>query len=146
MSLVEAERLGHLYAELINARAVERFDALIAPGYVNHNPYVEQDLAGAQAFFAHFLQAVPDLRVTAEAVFAAEGGRYAIGRYTYAGTHLGHFLGRPPTGKPFVMRSIDIWLVQDGRFVEHWDELNTLDVFVQIGAARMIPAAAQGRQ
>jgi hypothetical protein len=22
----------------------------------------------------------------------------------------------------------------DGRFVEHWDELNTLDVFVQVGA------------
>jgi hypothetical protein len=32
------------------------------------------------------------------------------------------------------MRSIDIWRVEDGRFVEHWDELNTLDAFIQIGA------------
>jgi predicted SnoaL-like aldol condensation-catalyzing enzyme len=32
------------------------------------------------------------------------------------------------------MHSIDIWRVEDGKFVEHWDELNTLDVFIQIGA------------
>ena len=32
------------------------------------------------------------------------------------------------------MRSIDIWRVADGMFVEHWDELNTLEVFQQIGA------------
>lgn len=33
-----------------------------------------------------------------------------------------------------VSRSVDIWRVEDGKFVEHWDELNTLDVFIQIGA------------
>jgi predicted SnoaL-like aldol condensation-catalyzing enzyme len=32
------------------------------------------------------------------------------------------------------MRSIDIWRVEDGRFVEHWDELNALDIFSQVGA------------
>lgn len=132
-----AIELGHLFAELVNARAIDRFDELIAPGYVNHNPYVEQGLAGAQAFFMHFVAALPDLRVTAEAVFATGDGSHTVGRYSYAGTHQGEFLGRPPTGRPFTMRSIDIWRVEDGRFVEHWDELNTLDVFVQIGAARL---------
>jgi len=24
--------------------------------------------------------------------------------------------------------------MEDGRFIEHWDELNTLDIFTQIGA------------
>jgi predicted pyridoxine 5'-phosphate oxidase superfamily flavin-nucleotide-binding protein len=33
------------------------------------------------------------------------------------------------------LRSIDIWRVQDGKFVEHWDELNLLEVFQQMGAA-----------
>ena len=32
------------------------------------------------------------------------------------------------------MRSIDIWRVHDGMFVEHWDELNLLEVFQQVGA------------
>jgi predicted SnoaL-like aldol condensation-catalyzing enzyme len=35
------------------------------------------------------------------------------------------------------MRSIDIWRVKDGKFLEHWDELNLLEVFQKIGAARM---------
>ncbi|MGO9420149.1 ester cyclase, partial [Roseiarcus sp.] len=46
----------------------------------------------------------------------------------------GNFFGYPATGNAFAMRSIDIWLVKDGRFVEHWDELNTLDIFSQVGA------------
>jgi predicted SnoaL-like aldol condensation-catalyzing enzyme len=32
------------------------------------------------------------------------------------------------------MRSIDIWRVQDGMFVEHWDELNLMQLFQQLGA------------
>ena len=40
------------------------------------------------------------------------------------------------------MHSIDIWRVSDGRLVEHWDELNTLEVFQQIGA---IPRPRIGR-
>ena len=31
------------------------------------------------------------------------------------------------------MRSIDIWRVADGMFVEHWDELNLLDMFQHMG-------------
>lgn len=57
-----------------------------------------------------------------------------VGRYRYEGTHTGHFLGYPATGNAFAMRSIDIWRVEDGRFAEHWDELNTLDIFIQVGA------------
>ena len=58
-------------------------------------------------------------------------GRYS---YRYEGTHTGNFFGYPATGNAFAMRSIHIWLVKDGRFVEHWDELNTLDIFSQVGA------------
>ena len=35
------------------------------------------------------------------------------------------------------MRSIDIWRMENGAFVEHWDELNYLELFQQIG---IIPA------
>jgi len=35
------------------------------------------------------------------------------------------------------MRSIDIWRTRNGEFAEHWDELNLLDLFQQIG---VIPA------
>jgi hypothetical protein len=41
------------------------------------------------------------------------------------------------------MRSIDIWRVENDRFVEHWDELNTLEIFQQMGVAPMQQGAAQ---
>src|SRR5580704_12844848 len=40
-----------------------------------------------------------------------------------------------PNSTSIQMRSIDIWLVRDGKFAEHWDELNVLEVFQKIGAA-----------
>ncbi len=61
----------------------------------------------------------------------------SVGRFTYRGTHAGPFYGMPPTGNAIEMRSIDIWRTHNGEFVEHWDELNLLDLFQQIG---MIPA------
>jgi hypothetical protein len=39
------------------------------------------------------------------------------------------------------MRSIDIWRVAEGEFVEHWDELNVLEVFQQLG---VIPPLDRG--
>jgi predicted ester cyclase len=77
---------------------------------------------------------VPDHKVFAEDVFGSADGTRVVGRYRYVGTHTGSFLGYPATGNAFAMRSIDIWRVEDGRFVEHWDELNTLDIFTQVGA------------
>jgi predicted ester cyclase len=85
---------------------------------------------------------VPDLKVSAEDVFVSADGSRLVGRYRYEGTHTGNFLGYPATGKAFAMRSIDIWRVEDGRFVEHWDELNTLDIFTQIGALAPLGQAA----
>jgi predicted SnoaL-like aldol condensation-catalyzing enzyme len=46
-------------------------------------------------------------------------------------------IGAPPSGADITLRSIDIWRVENDRFVEHWDELNLLEVLQQRGA---IPA------
>jgi SnoaL-like polyketide cyclase len=62
--------------------------------------------------------------------------------FTYRGTHRGPFYGIPPTGRPIEMRSIDIWRVQDGEFTEHWDELNLLELFQQLGVIPALDLAA----
>ena len=40
-------------------------------------------------------------------------------------------------GADIIMRSIEIWRFDNDRFVEHWDELNLLEVFQQMGAIPM---------
>lgn len=130
----ELTSLGHLFAEILNGRDLARLAELLSPGYVNHNPYAAPGPEGARRIFAAILAGIPDLRVTAEDVFASADGSRVVGRYSYEGTHTGDFLGHPATGNRFAMRSIDIWRVEEGRFVEHWDELNTLEFFSQVGA------------
>lgn len=127
-------KLGHLFAEIVSGHDVSRFDEIVSRDYVNHNAFAEPGLKGVEKTFGAILAGVPDLKVYAEDVFASADGSRVVGRYRYEGTHTGDFLGYPATGNTFAMRSIDIWRVENGRLVEHWDELNTLDIFTQIGA------------
>ena len=112
---------------------------------MNHNAFAEPGREGVKKAFGAILAGVPDLKVSAEDVFVSADGSRLVGRYRYEGTHTGNFLGYPATGNAFAMRSIDIWRVEDGFFIEHWDELNTLDIFTQIGAlAPLGQPSAQG--
>lgn len=79
-----------------------------------------------------FFGAMPDLSATMEDLVIS--GDRVVGRFVYRGTHTGELMGIPTSGHAVEMRSIDIWRVQDGMFVEHWDELNLLEVFQQVGA------------
>jgi len=137
-------KLGYLFAEIVSGHDVARFDEIVAPGYVNHNAFAEPGLEGVKKAFGAIIAGVPDLTVSAEDVFVSADGSRLVGRYRYEGTHTGNFFGYPATGNAFTMRSIDIWRLEDGRFVEHWDELNTLDIFSQVGAvASAGPGAGQ---
>ena len=123
--------LANRFAETLNTHNVELFDTFIAPTYINHNPFAAPGLHGVKEFFAGWLTAFPDTTVIMEDALGA--GDRVVGRYTYRATHQGTFLGIPPTGKQITMRSIDIWRVRDNVFVEHWDELNLLEVMQQLG-------------
>ncbi|MDR3446678.1 ester cyclase [Dyella sp.] len=127
-------KLGYLFAEIMSSHDLSRLDEIKAPQYVNHNAFAEPGLEGSKKVLGAIIAGVPDLRVIAEDVFVSADGSRVVGRYRYDGTHTGNLLGYSATGNPFAMRSIDIWRVENGRFVEHWDELNTLDVFIQMGA------------
>jgi steroid delta-isomerase-like uncharacterized protein len=74
----------------------------------------------------------PDLSATMEDLVIS--GDRVVGRFAYRGTHSGELMGIPASGNSVEMRSIDIWRVDDGKFVEHWDELNLMEVFQQVGA------------
>ena len=59
-----------------------------------------------------------------------EGDRISV-RFTYNGTFSKAFVGYQPNSTAVQMRSIDICRVKDGKLIEHWDELNPLDVFMR---------------
>jgi steroid delta-isomerase-like uncharacterized protein len=125
---------------MLNQHGPDAADGFEAAGYVDHDPFVEDGREANRAFWAAFFTAFPDLTATIDDLIQA-GDRVA-GRFTYRGTHRGPFYGIPPTGRLIEMRSIDIWRVQDGEFVEHWDELNLLELFQQLGVITALDLAA----
>ncbi len=136
------QHLAYQFAQSLTERDQTRYAAILHPDYVNHNAYAAPGKTGSVAvFFEGFVPAMPDLLVTVEGVF--EDGENLIARVKYTGTFKHPLMGYAPNGRKLEMRSIDIWRVKDNLLFEHWDELNTLDLFMQMGAAQMLAPGAQ---
>ncbi len=133
--------LAHLFADIMNSHDAARFAELVSKNYMNHNPNVEPGLKGVVAFMGHWLETLSDTSVRVEDAFAV--GDRVVGRYTYRSRHTGPFVGAPASGAELTIRSIDLWRVENDRFVGHWDELNTLEIFQQMGAIPMQRGATQ---
>jgi len=127
--------LAERFVTMLNDHDPDAVDGFVSFDYINHNPLVDDGREANRAFWASFFTAFPDVEATMDDLVVA--GDRVVGRFTYRGTHAGPFYNLPATGKSIEMRSIDIWRAENGEFVEHWDELNLLDLFQQLG---LIPA------
>jgi predicted ester cyclase len=76
------------------------------------------DVEGVRNRVTMFRTAFPDLHVTIETQVAE--GDWAVMRLTFRGTHLGPFLGVPPTGKQVAFATIAMNRYADGKSVENW--------------------------
>jgi len=126
------QQLAETYLSMLNTHDPDLVDRFVADEYRNHNAFVADGRGANRQFWTVFFAALPDVSVTMEDLVIS--GDRVVGRFVYRGTHTGELMGIPASGNPVEMRSIDIWRVQDGMFVEHWDELNLLEVFQQMGA------------
>ncbi|PRY41547.1 ester cyclase [Umezawaea tangerina] len=123
--------LADLFVEMVNTHDPDLVDRFIAEDYLNHNAVVADGREANRRFWAAFFTGLPDVAVTREDLVVS--GDRVVGRFTYRGTHTGDLLGIPAGGAAVEMRTIDIWRVRDGLFVEHWDELNLMEVYQQVG-------------
>jgi steroid delta-isomerase-like uncharacterized protein len=137
VNMTTGHRLAERFAETIAAHDLDAFATLLHPDYVNHNRYADPGKAGSVAIFGAYLAAFDDFRVEVDDIIDA--GATVVGRYTYRGRHTGTFLGVPASGAEVEQHSIDIWRVREDLLAEHWDELNLLELFRQMGA---VPALA----
>jgi steroid delta-isomerase-like uncharacterized protein len=126
------QELAETYLKMLNTHDPDLVDQFVAENYINHNAFVADGREANRQFWHAFFVALPDASASMEDLVIA--GDRVVGRFVYRGTHTGEFMGIPASGSAVEMRSIDIWRIEDGMFAEHWDELNTLQVFQQMGA------------
>jgi steroid delta-isomerase-like uncharacterized protein len=137
---VNSKALIETYLEMLNTHDANMVDRFIAENYVNHNVVVADGREANRAFWDMFFSGLPDVAVTMEDVVIS--GDRVVGRFVYRGTHRGALLGIPATGAQVEMRSIDIWRVEGGLLAEHWDELNLMEVFQQVGVLPQLGGGA----
>jgi predicted ester cyclase len=52
----------------------------------------------------------------------------------FTSMHKGQFEGMPTTNRSVKIRSADLYRIENGKIVEHWDVVDRLDLFKQTGA------------
>jgi steroid delta-isomerase-like uncharacterized protein len=139
MSTEDNKALARHAYEALNQRNLALVDELCAPDIVDYNAsMIIQGLEAYKQFLSMYLTASPDLYFTIEDQ-VAEGDK-VVTRYTARGTHLGPFMGIPPTGKQVTVTGIGIIRVANGKIVEEWANGDNLGLLQQLG---VIPAPGQ---
>jgi steroid delta-isomerase-like uncharacterized protein len=77
---------------------------------------------GLKQTITTYRKAFPDLKATVDDIFA-EGDRVAY-RWSTRGTHLGDWLGIPPTGNHMAATGISIFRIAGGKVVEGWTSMD----------------------
>jgi predicted ester cyclase len=126
------QRLAETFLSMINTHDPSLLDRFVAEDYRDHSAFVSDGREANRQFWTAFFAAIPDVSGSMEDLVIS--GDRVVGRFVDRGTHTGGFMGIPPSGNPVEMRTIDIWRVEAGMFVEHWDELNLMQLFQQMDA------------
>lgn len=108
MSAENKELVTHFYEELFSHGNLEVIDKFVGNTYTNHNPQGVDGPEGLKKFISYFRATYPNLQKTTYRVLA-EGDLVLL-----------HSSSAPEPGAPAQV-VVDIFRVEDGKIVEHWD-------------------------
>ena len=132
-----ADTLRRLFA-LMDEKDIPAIRQLLAPGFsavIGGNPpmSVEEWAGMGEMMYAAF----PDGKHTIDEIL--EIGDRVVLRGSFSGTHAGHFMGIPPTGKQIIVTFMNLDRFAGDKLVEHRGEADMAGLMQQLDA---IPAPA----
>ena len=103
---------------------MDAVDEFMAADYVEHPrpSNLPAGTEGLKQLITSYRTAFPDLKVTLDDIFA-EGEMVAF-RWSVSGTHLGDWLGIPPTGNHVTATGITNFRIAFGKVVESWTSID----------------------
>jgi steroid delta-isomerase-like uncharacterized protein len=125
--------------------AYEDLDAAALAADYAENAVIESPTAGvhtgpeaAERTFRVIFNAFLDLTTVVDNLIV--DGNNAVVLRLLEGTHIGEFLGIPPTGKRFTMPAVFFYQLENGKIVRERRIYDFTGLLVQIGALRAKPA------
>jgi steroid delta-isomerase-like uncharacterized protein len=117
--------------QVFNAGNVAVADQFITADYIQNTPGVPSGSQALQGMVAGIHTAFPDIQYTVYEL--ATEGDYVAARMLISGTQEGDFMGIPATGNRVAAQSINFWRVENGKLAEHWEVVDQLSFFQQLG-------------
>lgn len=147
MSTEANKALVHrLYEEVFNNRNLALADELVDPQGISHEtppgtppgsegPATPAGPEHVRQVVGFLVTAFPDFHFTIEELIAE--GDLVVMRAIFSGTHLGEFMGIPPTGKRCSQRHVHFVCVRNGKTVEHSALRDDLTLLRQLGVIQL---------
>jgi steroid delta-isomerase-like uncharacterized protein len=133
----DANRVSRrIFEEVWNNKNIDAIDELMAADYVHHDPQSPKFSGGKEGYkqlVEYYLKAFPDSHFTIDQEI--QQGDTAVTRWTVRGTHKGDLQTFPASGKTFSVSGITVARLQDGKFVESWNNWDALGLLQQLGSA-----------
>jgi predicted ester cyclase len=99
---------------------------------IEGSPQAGKGGEGFKQFLTDFFKAFPDWHANIEHIVAENDLLVAFLNGT--GIHKGEFHGFQPTNKPVNIRSADLYRIENGIIMGHWDVVDQLNLLKQTGA------------
>lgn len=128
------ELAGRVFEEMWNGKNLTLVEDLYSPHVVFHTPSQPRPLHGPTEVRGHFeriLTGFPDFYTHIDEQ-VVQGDMSAV-RFSFSGTHLGPYMGLPPTGRHIESTQIVMVRVVGGQIAEVWQEVNALRQLAQLG-------------
>jgi steroid delta-isomerase-like uncharacterized protein len=120
-----------LMEEVFNRGNFDVADDLVAEDFYNHEAPDSPGPEGFKASAVWLRSAFPDYNAELHELIA--DGAFVAARLIVTGTHLGDFMGFPPTGRSFSVQHIHMYRVANGKVAEHWACRDDLGQLSQLG-------------
>ncbi|MER3436950.1 MAG: ester cyclase [Chloroflexota bacterium] len=124
--------LKRFIEEAFNTGNVRILPEVIAPDHVSHLPTGDvYGPEGVRIEITGFRSGFPDLLITLIEIIPCN--EYVVYLFTARGTHLGPFLGIPPTGHRVQVEGIGLDRFQSGKVIERWVQYDSFGLLQQLG-------------
>jgi predicted ester cyclase len=143
MSTAEMKRIARRIPAELSKGNIKVLDELAAPDGVDHSAseVISRGPEGMKKALSDLMQAFRDLRYKLEDEIVE--GDLVVQRTTASGTMKGPWMGMQPTGRKASWTEIHTLRFRDGKFVEHWANIDFATMMMQLGLVAMPAPQAQ---